>query len=61
MHEQVASTIFSGHSGGCGRRTETWQADDRDSLQLTDPDAFPAEADLKLSIFFYCWTDSFFM
>ncbi|WP_157855131.1 hypothetical protein [Kitasatospora purpeofusca] len=61
MHEQVASTIFSGHSGWCGRRTELWQADDRKSLQFPDPNAFPEKIDPQCSLFFYCWTDSFFM
>ncbi|MEK2489040.1 hypothetical protein WN990_05715 [Kitasatospora purpeofusca] len=61
MHEQVASTIFSGHSGRNGRRTECWQADDRESPYFLEPNAFPAKIDPQCSLFFYCSTDSFFM
>ncbi|MFD8693985.1 hypothetical protein [Kitasatospora purpeofusca] len=61
MHEQVASTIFSGHSGWRGRRTELWQADDRESLKFPDPDALSEKIDLQCSLFFYFWTGSFFM
>ncbi|WP_327072985.1 hypothetical protein OG196_11415 [Kitasatospora purpeofusca] len=61
MHEQVASTIFSGHSGGKGRRSELWQADDREQPKFLEQNVFPAKIDPQCSLFFYCSTDSFFM